>query len=129
MVLHGDVGKLSFFVAGMCRHTGILVCFACLFLSAHSSSHIQDKNKSEEMCSATKLFEIHSSNGSLSLEGLDQILKSVRSLCSSYWKEKEETFHHVHTVSEVAPGIEDSEKPVAETESSESSTKNGNYCC
>lgn len=81
------------------------------------------------MCSTAKLFEIHSSNGSLSLEGLDQILKSVRSLCSTYWKEKEETFHHVHTVSEVASGTEDPEKTGAETELSESSTKNGNYIC
>jgi len=112
----------------MCRHTGILVCFACLFLSAHSSSHIQEKNKNEEMCSTTKLFEIHSSNGSLSLEGLDQILKSVRSLCSSYWKEKEDTFH-IHTISKVSSDIENSEKLVAETESKESSTKNGNYLC
>ena len=118
---------MPFCVSGMCRHTGLLVCFACLFLSAHSSSNLEDRSKREDVCSTTKLFEIHSSNGSLSLEGLDQILKSVKSLCSSYWKEKEETSHHVHSVLEVAPDTEDSEKNGAEIELSESSTKNGNY--
>lgn len=74
----------------MCRHTGLLVCFACLFLSTNPSSALQERSKTAEAsCSATKLFEIYSQNGSLSLDGLDQILKSVRSLCSSYWKEKE----------------------------------------
>lgn len=106
----------------MCQHTGLLVCFACLFLSAHSSSNLEDHSKWEEACSTAKLFESHSSNGSLSMEGLDKILKSVRSLCSSHWKEKE--LSHVHAVLEVAPEKDDSKDSASETNGS---TKNGNF--
>lgn len=106
----------SFFhvFSGMCRHTGLLVCFACLFLSANPSSALQEKSRTAEAsCNAAKLFEIHSQNGSLSLDGLDQILKSVRSLCSSYWKEKE----HLSSLNELAATEEsnsESEKPSVE---------------
>lgn len=106
----------------MCRHTGLLVCFACLFLSAHSSSNIEERSKREEACSTTKLFESHSSNGSLSMEGLDKILKSVRILCSSHWKEKE--LSRIHAVLEDASGKDDAENLAPQTKGS---TKNG-YC-
>lgn len=103
----------------MCRHTGLLVCFACLFLSAHSSSNIEERSKREEACSTTKLFESHSSNGSLSMEGLDKILKSVRILCSSHWKEKE--LSRIHAVLEDASGKDDAENLAPQTKGS---TKN-----
>ena len=72
----------------MCRHTSLLVCFACLFLSSNTASLEESSRREEAACSASKLFEKHNTNGSLSLEALDQILKTVRSTCTSYWKEK-----------------------------------------
>ena len=83
----------------MCRHTGLLVCFACLFLSVNSSSSLTEKKiRDETSCNTAKLFESYSNNGSLSLEGLDQILKSVRNLCPSHWKEKESSPSELETI-------------------------------
>lgn len=105
----------------MCRHTGLLVCFACLFLSANSSANLETRSKrAEATCSTAKLFEIHSNNGSLSLEGLDQILKHVRSLCSSYWKEKESS--HINHVN---PGTDEFVPVEPDAENTETSAKNG----
>lgn len=70
----------------MCHHTGLLVCFACLFLSTSSLS-TSDKNiNSDFSCNTAKLYEKYSKNGSLSLEGLDQILTSFRSVCLSHMR-------------------------------------------
>lgn len=101
----------------MCRHTGLLVCFACLFLSTNSSSGLDGKSKSAgATCSAANLFETHSQNGSLSLEGLDQILKSVRNLCSSYWKEKEHLSQSHNEITAVDETVSGPEKPSDEPE-------------
>ena len=103
----------------MCRHTGLLVCFACLFLSANSSSSLELRSKREVTCSTAKLFEIYSNNGSLSLEGLDKLLTSVRSSCSSYWKEKKTVHTHSTPSHEVPVSVE------TDVEIPESSAKNG----
>jgi len=74
----------------MCHHMpkmGLLVCFACLALS---TSTMEDQFIDNSISCRTKdLYDKYSSDGSLSLQGLDQILKTVRETCSSIWKEKD----------------------------------------
>jgi len=66
---------------------GLLVCFACLALS---TSTMEDQFIDNSISCRTKdLYDKYSSDGSLSLQGLDQILKTVRETCSSIWKEKD----------------------------------------
>lgn len=113
----------------MCRHTGLLVCFACLFLSANSSPNLDQDRKSELSFNLTKLFEKHSQNGSLSLEGLDQIFKSIKDLCPSHWKETEPV--HSHKDLESVPtdsGDEQSEDPEYFMGNGMLLLKTDNYC-
>lgn len=89
------ITMLWFSPSEMCRHTGLrLVCFACLFLSVNPSSQTAEADgKWADACSTGRIFEKYSNNGSLSLEGLDRVLKMVESTCTSYWKEKRTTPH------------------------------------
>lgn len=74
----------------MCHHTGLIVCFACLFLSTGSSTMPEENTDRNVSCSTARLYEKYSINGSLSLEGLDMLLHSIKNICFSHPKLKED---------------------------------------
>jgi len=66
----------------MCRHARLLtVCLACLLFSAHTYGLEEEKSQIDGSCDMNQLFEAHSSNGSLSKQGLDKILKTISVIC------------------------------------------------
>ena len=109
-----------FVYLAMCRHMpkmGLLVCFACLALS---TSTMEDQFIDNSISCRTKdLFDKYSSDGSLSLQGLDQILKTVRETCSSIWKEKEKDVMKSEIPSQK---ISDQIDPISEVTDSDSNS-------
>ena len=76
----------------MCSHTGLLtVCFACLFLSAPSTGSEDNHLDAKSICDVNKLFNQYSTNGSLSFQGLNKLLKTYQTFCSLHWNESEKS--------------------------------------
>ena len=79
-----------------------MCCFACLLFSTGTASvasgeTIESSKTDESVCSSTKLFEQYSSNGSLSLDDLDQLLKAVKNKCNIlHWSKEEDSTHSSH---------------------------------
>jgi hypothetical protein len=128
----------AFVYLAMCHHMpkmGLLVCFACLALS---TSTMEDQFIDNSISCHTKdLYDKYSSDGSLSLQGLDQILKTVRENCSSIWKEKEKDVMKSEIPSQK---ISDQRDPISEVTDSDPNSvpfsskgketfpKNSNFC-
>ena len=70
---------------------GLLVCFACLALSARSASSVEENSTeaNAKSCQVKELFDRFNTDGSVTLQDLDRILRTVKEACSSYWAAKE----------------------------------------